>query len=106
MYDYVCSSCSADLASSGEETSTPGGDVVFSQSCDLDLHQPTRLEGDAEHEPVAEGDQAVVVDEEAIQHSMELSQRLSEDAMSKSCDQCNIILHFFSTWHVIREING
>ena len=76
--------CSADSAVfEEEEVSTPSDDVIFSQSCDLDLHQPIESEGDAGSEPVANSDQEVLVDEEAIKQSMELSQRLSKAAIGE-----------------------
>lgn len=60
---------------------TPSDDITFSQSCDVDLHEkPVGLEG-ASHKPVAKRDHKVLVDEEAVKQSMELSQRLSEDAI-------------------------
>ena len=59
-------------------SSSPSDDVIFSQSCDLDVHQPIESEELAGSEPVANSDQDVVVDEYAIKQSMELSQRLSK----------------------------
>lgn len=61
---------------------TPSNDITFSQSCDLDLHeQPVGSKGASSRKPVAVGDHKVLVDEEAVKQSMELSQRLSEDAI-------------------------
>lgn len=78
---------SADSAISEEEEvvqSTPSDDVIFSQSCDLDLHQPVVSEGDVVSESVARDDREVLVDEKAVKESMELSQRLSREAIGKS----------------------
>lgn len=77
---------SAELASFTDEElmqSTPGDDITFSQSCDLDLHHPIELEDGAGSEPVVNGNHEVVVDEEAIKQSMELSQRLSRSAIGE-----------------------
>ena len=77
---------SAELANPEEpETTqlTPNPeDMTFSQSCDLVLHELERPETDGgSGEPVAERDGEVLVDEEAVRQSMELSQRLSDDAI-------------------------
>ena len=65
----------------GSIQQTPSDNITFSQSCDLDLHEePVGLEG-ASRKPVAKRDHKVLVDEEAVKQSMELSQRLSEDAI-------------------------
>ena len=79
--------CSADSAISEEEEvvqSSPSDDVIFSQSCDLDLHQPVVPEGDVASESVARDNREVLVDEKAVKESMELSQRLSREAIGKS----------------------
>ena len=74
---------STDFATNPEDTQqTPSDDITFSQSCDLDLHdqQPVGLKG-ASRKPTAKRHHKVVVDEEAVRQSMEMSQRLSEDAI-------------------------
>ncbi len=61
---------------------TPSDDIPFSQSCDLDLHeQAAGVEGASRKKTVAKRGHKVLVDEEAVKQSMELSQRLSEDAI-------------------------
>ena len=90
-----CLSClSADLTSSAEDREvsqlTPSDEITFTQSCDLDLHQP--IESEREVEPVAMDDQEVLIDEEAIKQSMELSQRISKVAIGEEC---------LSLWHAI-----
>lgn len=77
---------SADSAISEEEGTTPSSqsdDIIFSQSCDLDVHEPVESEGDGVREDVAGGDQEVLVDKEAVKQSMELSQRLSASAIGE-----------------------
>lgn len=68
---------------STQQPTTPSDDITFSQSCDLDLHeQPIGLEGVSRRPVPKRGrDREVLVDEEAVRQSMELSQRLSEDAI-------------------------
>ena len=92
-----------DLTNSEDTASTqpmtPSDDITFSQSCDLDLHeQPIGLEG-ASRKPVPKRrkDREVLVDEEAIRQSMELSQRLSEDAIGTIVHKTNTVssIHTF-----------
>lgn len=78
IYKYLCSADAAEL-------STPSvNDLSYSQSCDLDVIQPTSLE-DHEDTDVAKqpSDQSVIVNEEIVQESMELSQRLSAETISE-----------------------
>ena len=57
----------------------------YSQSCDLELHQPiSREESDIVARQPGEEEEEVLVDEEAIHQSMEMSQRLSAEAISES----------------------
>ena len=73
---------SADAA----DKSVPSVDnLVYSQSCDLDLNQPTSSEDYEDNDLTAAKqptDQSVIVNEDIVQESMELSQRLSAETIS------------------------
>ena len=76
----------SDSISPEEETSLPLEDTSLNctQSCDPELHRPITTENDVIAEN-SETDQkmGVVVDEVAVVQSMEMSQRLSTDAICK-----------------------
>lgn len=76
------SHCSADMTNSEDQVSAPIDEIPFTQSCDLDLHQPA--ESESNNEFVAVDNQEVMVDEEAIKQSMELSQRISNVTTGES----------------------
>ena len=67
-----------------EDRSPPSPVVVqYSQSCDLELHEPIRRELVDDVISSQQDQEEAVVDAEAIQRSMELSQRLSPEAISE-----------------------
>ena len=77
---------SSDSISPEEEQSLPLEDTSLdcTQSCDPELHRPIITENDA----IAENNETdqkvgVVVDDVAVVQSMEMSQRLSADAICK-----------------------
>ena len=73
---FHLSSCS-----SGSDLVEPPPTVHLTQSCDIELHRPVSRE---EGEMVARqlDREESLVDEDVVQQSMELSQRLSEEAIS------------------------
>ena len=77
-------STSSSLSDVG--TDSPSSSLGCSRSCDLEVHKPITLEESqlvAKQPPMEEEGEEPVVDEEAIHQSMELSQRLSLEALSE-----------------------
>ena len=76
-------STSSSLSDVG--TDSPSSSLGCSRSCDLEVHEPITLEESqlVAKQPPVEKEGEPVVDEEAIHQSMELSQRLSLEALSE-----------------------
>ena len=77
-------STSSSLSDVG--TDSPSSSLGCSRSCDLEVHEPITLEESqsvARQPTMEEEEEEPVVDEEAIHQSMELSQRLSLEALSE-----------------------